>query len=194
MSIANVLCGTARSAQLVQANAQTGFAEADDCNGMFILINHDATPQLLRFGKLQAFLEPFARYLCKVGGSWKAVDYNAYFNIEGTLPKGNLGVVEVMGTLVEISWDSGSKVRDCITAPVIVERANASNFYGALNSVLGPVSEEGIISICDKQKCIIVLEVPDAAKYVRKLKKFRANRSPKNCFLPDLTCLVHRLH
>ena len=106
----------------------------------------------------------------------------------------NLGMLEILGVQAEVAWGSGQQSRDVFIKPSIVKRANASTLYGALNDALGMLSIEGITELCTRLECCILMEVADAAKYVRKLLKARALHLPGNCFIPEVSCCIHRLH
>ena len=64
----------------------------------------------------------------------------------------------------------------------------------ATHSACKAITAESIDGVCRGVKSLIFVELPDAAKYVRKCTTVRCIRSPSNCFMPQTTCAVHRLH
>jgi hypothetical protein len=113
---------------------------------------------------------------------------------QGQPPNSTIGICEVLALAGEISWNGGSVVRDLITAPIIVEKGNASCFYGAIHDAMPAIGGGGLARICSGQKCVMGMELPDGVKYVQRMIHFKAALAPRNYFDPDITCAVHRLH
>ena len=149
---------------------------------------------MIRFGRLQNFLQGFARYLLKIADKWKSVTYPEYLSLTGKHPKGDLGIVELLTLQGEASWNSGSQSNEIIMTPRIVERNNASTLYGAIQDAIGPTFNiEGLHKLSKHQEVIIFSQVPDAAKYVKRFRKFFSKQLPTNCLSLDISCVIHRL-
>ena len=110
-----------------------------ELEGIFMRLHHDATPFLVRFGRLQPFVQETARYLLKIAQKWKCVSYADFLELSGTRPRGDLGVLEFLSLQFELSWKSCSEVRGVFLSPRVVQRGNASNPYSAINDALGPI-------------------------------------------------------
>ena len=83
---------------------------------------------------------------------------------------------------------------DVFAPPVILEKANASNCYAAVNDIFAAFSISTIIKICLVVKCMLYCEVPDAVGYIRRAIFYKATQLPRNCIYPLHTCVAHRLH
>ena len=185
-----MLCGVARSSQLSQRHAiDMDFVmpcQNSELFGIFIQLHHDATPMLLYFGRLEPYVFEAARYLHKVGGKWTSLTYADYQQTTGRQPCGTRGVLEILGIQLDVSWDtdSGKAEKKAIyLSPIVVKKANASTLYGALDDSLGAFNVDGITALSKTQKCMIILETADRAKYVLKSKRVRAATLPRNVFV-----------
>ena len=119
---------------------------------------------------------------CRIGAVWQA-------------PIEAFDLLEILTLQCEMAWDSGSETRDIIMKRRIVERSDAPTLYGAIEDARGPAFNiEGLELISRKHKCFIVLDVPDNAKYVKRMRRFKATRFLINIFTPDISCVIHRLH
>ena len=98
-----MLCGVAGAIDLVQDRLIdeqfTQPALSGKLAGICVFPSHDATPIFVRFGKLQQWLEPFARFLyfCEIQDRWLTLDYNTYIAKRGKGAPVFAGIVEVLG-------------------------------------------------------------------------------------------------
>ena len=90
--------------------------------------------------------------------------------------------------LAQISWttadDDDDHLRDAIAAPCILERANASVCFGAVNDTLPAISLEAIATMCGHQRAMFLLKCPDGVSYIKRMVRKRAQMLPWIiCFL-----------
>ena len=107
------------------------------------------------------------------------------------------GVVEVFCMKVKIAWtdeNSTDHFHDVFAAPLILEKANASNAYAAVNDAFEAFSLATIQEICLATKVMFYCEVPDAVGYIKRTIYYKGSQFPRNCLYPYHTCCAHRLH
>jgi hypothetical protein len=76
--------------------------------GLHVQRSYDGTPTLIRFGKLQALLEPYARYLIMLPDihgvqRWTTVPYDKYLELRPSMPTYS-GVVEVLAQRLRANY------------------------------------------------------------------------------------------
>ena len=188
MSIAILLHYSSKS-EICQA------ADAD-CLGYFVALRHmDATPILVRFGRLQSLLAPGARYMIRreVMGRpcWVAVSLDEYRSIFRK-PPSHLpwyGRVEVIGhmhsllTTIKRAGEAPELVNLRLPLPPqISERGNSSCILRGLETVSRVLSRPGITKLAGKVVCGLVYTVPDMhPANIRAMACFKENL-PDNVF------------
>ena len=136
-------------------------------------------------------------YFLKINHRWFSFNYTDYIANAGKKAPTSAGVLEIFGMMVQIAWttnDGRERHVDAMAAPGILENANASVCFAAVNDILPAVSLGSITSICATQKCMWVVEVPDGVSYIKRMVYSRGGKLPSNVFYPIWTCAAHRLH
>jgi hypothetical protein len=155
-----------------------------------VIVRHfDSTPSLLKFGKMANNLMKSARYLQKVDPpednpdaqtTWKLIKYDDWKKLNPRISP-EMGVVEVLAQKTSVSWATIGvdedweaayqyETQDCIIRPRIVQRANASTIYSALERSPEAFKVENIKALADHSGCVIVADVPDNCPANKKLK------------------------
>ena len=138
--------------------------------GLVINRYHDATPLLLRYGRLVEQLYESARYLVQVDGKWKAVPYHDMMAIKGcarSVP--GSGVLEVLAQAAEVTYSTSGAASassadlTLLLPPCILENTKASTLYRAYEQASADLSLEGLKKISEAVRVFVLGEVPDSA-------------------------------
>ena len=175
--------------------------------GRMLERGYDATPVLMRFGSLQAELEPSARFLVHVPASpghlqrWKAVPLAEYRRLH---PRGatDSGIMELWASWFELHWQTldlqghlVTHTRKYMTRPLILERGNASTTHEALERVAPEFATDALNAFTEQlQNWFLVHESVDSCPANARMQFFMAakyNEWVLSCRLP---CLGHKLH
>ena len=170
--------------------------------GIVACRHHDATPALVRFGRLTGKLQPSARYLIKVEGRWQALPFEEFRELTGCRSAPNSGVVEMLGICADIHWcmkDPATTCektyhRDILVMPKYLKSTNASTQYAAVKDSIPCLSDTDIFALCAVLRFMILTEgVDNCSATLRKLGA-TGRRLPENCLMPPAGCTVHRCH
>lgn len=184
------------------------FATPDDNSALCVNRYSDATPMLLRFGRLAGELQSHARYL-HLGTDengrprWTTSTFEEHRRQH---PRSlcSMGVLEVLATsqdLVEASVSSDNVYNEqrqkFIQAPCFVSRTNASTLYEAVDVADASWSHAKLIALADLVGLLIVSDVPDNCGAVKRMKKKIAQLfkdCPKLLYDEFAGCACHKLH
>ena len=170
-------------------------------------LQHDSTPMLLSFGRLQEVLMATARYLVKAprsdgrGDYWKTVSFP---ECRKAFPRAKCarGVLEIWAHRSRVHWcekDSNGTLtthtRSAFRKPVILERANSSCMYSAGENTHGDLSISGLNDLAKhKDAWIVMAENTDVVKANKRLSAFKASLYNDRVLYAAGRCLGHRMH
>ena len=110
--------------------------------GFHIIRNHDATPNLVKFGQLQSQAFGNARYpVLQENGQWKCKTYQELCELRGRVLMPTGGVVEIFAQSASIHWSILTEPKENINhrlviPPMVLARSNASTLHTAFEEAL----------------------------------------------------------
>jgi hypothetical protein len=166
----------------------------DDCRGLVVSLNHDATPIKIAFGPLQDKLLPCARYAHKNNdGHWRYLPWNEFRNYTNTAPRS--GVVELFAVQYTVAWSSKQGLRykhKIIAPPMLLQAGNASNIHSAIDQCVSTLSLESLKKIANDNRFMMLHEGPDNIAYNKRHCGYTAKEElPINIFYNPLGCKAH---
>lgn len=167
--------------------------------GLILTRHYDATPMRLNFGRLQEDLTPMARYLIPDGLRWKAVPLHVFRRLK---PKAQLrfGILEVLAQsasidrVVHVGGKAQAITAKILCNPVVIERANSSCIFDAVDKAIPALSLESISLLAVQVPWTMIVDVPDNHSANGRRQAETIRRLPRNCLFLGSSCLAHAAH
>lgn len=199
-SVASIWC-------IAQDAAARDLAASSWLSARYVCISryHDATPCLLRYGRLQDSLEPVARYLVKdVDGAgrvhWKTVAHAEY---RARAPRSQMrsGVLEVLAQSACVSYgsDGATSMQRFTLPPRLLQNGKASTIATAVETAAPSLSVESLKSMADRspEQVVLMEEVVDRSRANQRKLAFTAEQlreHPRIFYHTGIGCVVHNLN
>jgi hypothetical protein len=184
--------------------------------GLVFCRSSDATPLLVKFGRMQGTLASSARYPKYVEnaeedgyGYWTTIPFEQWARENPGLAPPGFGVVEFLGATGEVHWgrfgatqESFQRKRhEFLFPPWITQRANSSVMFSALERLSGPFNLEGLIALSREMDTkssgiMIVSDMMDNCRTTKRCLRAVAHKLKDTSILypSTLGCESHVLH
>ena len=205
----DTVCAVAAAGGRAQTEfVQTSLAKMTAARDSTLVVQrfYDATPARVRFGQLQEFMEPIARYplFDEETKRWTAVKLDQWRAASGRNHRMRWGTVEVLGqglTVQQLTPGPSSVLEgfSIIGKPQVLQAANSSCIYAATESLCPELASKpatGLEALSRSCKMILLNELPDACKpNLRKKEQTAADTIDfPNVFSTNGTCGCHQAH
>ena len=137
----------------------------------FLQRNYDASRNRMAMGRLQSRIAPHARYCVRdtKDGPWKIVgfeEFKKHFGGKGANPR--WGILELLAQHSTLTWSDDTDLFCGIQLfhrPQIVQRANASCIYRAVDFAVPALTPDGLSDLCSAVHHCFVNEQPDGRAF-----------------------------
>ena len=195
------MCATVSEA-IHQCQARVAKTEIDNllrsAEVPFIQPFWDMTPSRMQFGKLQSQFVPHARYaVLYADGRWRSVTYDDFQKLHGVPKMLRWGILDLMASgafMAYITADGEFKGMRYFSRPLIVQSANASCTYTAVERAMPIFNRAGLQTICEKCPFAIYSMSPDASSANERMKEKMKRVIPSNCGMVSSKCAAHSAH